>query len=122
MTRFIVSTRLSRKRAAFAEQLPDNIDVLAGALRAGHSLVGALNVMVDGAAEPSKGEFRRVMQDEQLGVPIDEAVMVMAGRRTAAPSVGRRPRSQPSWTAWPVMVWRRFSSAAAAIGRQRTRS
>jgi VWFA-related protein len=78
--RFVVSTRLARKRAAFAEQLPDNIDVLAGALRAGHSLVGALHVMVDGAAEPSKEEFRRVMQDEQLGVPIDEAVMVMATR------------------------------------------
>jgi tight adherence protein B len=80
VTRFIVSIKLARKRAAFAEQLPDNIDVLAGALRAGHSLVGALNVMVDGAAEPSKGEFRRVMQDEQLGVPIDEAVMVMSTR------------------------------------------
>jgi tight adherence protein B len=80
VTRFIVSQRLGRKRAAFAEQLPDNLDVLAGALRAGHSLVGALNVMVDGAAEPSKTEFRRVMQDEQLGIPIDEAVLVMAGR------------------------------------------
>ena len=78
--RFVVSTRLARKRAAYAEQLPDNIDVLAGALRAGHSLVGALNVMVDGAAEPSKTEFRRVMQDEQLGIPIDEAIMVMAAR------------------------------------------
>jgi tight adherence protein B len=80
VTRFVVSTRLARKRAAYAEQLPDNIDVLAGALRAGHSLVGALNVMVDGAAEPSKTEFRRVMQDEQLGIPIDEAIMVMATR------------------------------------------
>jgi tight adherence protein B len=78
--RFVVSTRLARKRAAYAEQLPDNIDVLAGALRAGHSLVGALNVMVDGAAEPSKTEFRRVMQDEQLGIPIDEAIMVMSAR------------------------------------------
>jgi tight adherence protein B len=80
VTRFIVSFRLARKRAEFAEQLPDNIDVLAGALRAGHSLVGALNVMVDGADEPAKSEFRRVMQDEQLGVPIDEAVMLMASR------------------------------------------
>jgi tight adherence protein B len=78
--RFIVARRLASKRAAFAEQLPDNIDVLAGALRAGHSLVGALGVMVEGAAEPSRSEFRRVMQDEQLGVPIDEAVMVMATR------------------------------------------
>jgi tight adherence protein B len=78
--RYVVSNRLSSKRHAFAEQLPDNIDVMAGALRAGHSLVGAMNVMVDGAAEPSQSEFRRVMQDEQLGVPIDEALTVMAER------------------------------------------
>lgn len=80
ITRFVVSNRLSRKRAAFAEQLPDNIDVLAGALRAGHSLVGALGVMVEGAAEPSKKEFTRVMQDEQLGVPVDQALTVMSER------------------------------------------
>src|SRR5439155_649736 len=80
VTRYVVSTRLARLRAAFAEQLPDNLDVLAGALRSGHSLVGAMGVMVDGAAEPSQGEFRRVMQDEQLGIPIDEALMVMSTR------------------------------------------
>ena len=78
--RLFVSLKLARKRAAFGEQLPDNLDVLAGALRAGHSLVGAMNVMVEGAAEPSKTELRRVMQDEQLGVPVDEAIMIMATR------------------------------------------
>ena len=79
-TRTFVKIRVSRKRAAFAEQLPDNVDVLAGSLRAGHSLIGAMAVMMDGAAEPSKTEFRRVLQDEQLGVPIDQALMVMMQR------------------------------------------
>jgi tight adherence protein B len=78
--RFFVSFKLARKRAVFGEQLPDNLEVLAGALRAGHSLIGAMGVMVEGAAEPSKTEFRRVMQDEQLGIPVDEAIMVMAAR------------------------------------------
>jgi tight adherence protein B len=80
VTRTMVSLRVKRKRAAFAEQLPDNLDVLAGALRAGHSLIGAMNVLLEGAAEPSKTEFRRVIQDEQLGVPVDEALQVMATR------------------------------------------
>jgi tight adherence protein B len=80
VARGIVKSRVTRKRAAFGEQLPDNLDVLAGALRSGHSLIGAMNVMVDSADEPSKTEFRRVLQDEQLGVPLDEALMVM-GRR-----------------------------------------
>ena len=67
-------------RRAFEEQLADNLDVLAGAMRTGHSTMGALSVMVDSAIEPSKTEFRRVLQDEQLGVPLDDALMVMARR------------------------------------------
>src|SRR5439155_25603042 len=39
-----------------------------------------MNGMGDDAHEPAKTEFRRVLQDEQLGVPIDEALMVMADR------------------------------------------
>lgn len=80
VTRFIVSRRVRKKREAFAEQLPDNLDVLAGAMRTGHSTMGALSVMVDSADEPSQSEFRRVLQDEQLGVPLDDALMVMARR------------------------------------------
>jgi len=80
VTRMIVKSRVSKKRKAFREQLPDNLDVLAGALRAGHSLVGAMNVMLEGADEPFKSEFRRVLQDEQLGVPLDDALMVMSRR------------------------------------------
>ena len=80
VTKFVVSNRVRLKRNAFAEQLPDNLEVLAGALRAGHSLIGAMGVMVDGADEPSKTEFRRVLQDEQLGVPIDQALTVMSQR------------------------------------------
>jgi tight adherence protein B len=80
VTRAVVRRRISKLRSAFAEELPDNLEVLAGALRAGHSLIGAMGVMVDGATEPSKSEFRRVLQDEQLGVPLDDALMVMARR------------------------------------------
>jgi Flp pilus assembly protein TadB/uncharacterized protein YegL len=80
VARAVVKRRISKIRSAFAEELPDNLEVLAGALRAGHSLIGAMGVMVDGATEPSKSEFRRVLQDEQLGVPLDDALMVMSRR------------------------------------------
>jgi tight adherence protein B len=79
-TRYFVSRRVSKMRRAFEEQLADNLDVLAGAMRTGHSTMGALSVMVDSAIEPSKTEFRRVLQDEQLGVPLDDALAVMARR------------------------------------------
>jgi tight adherence protein B len=80
VTHLVVQQRLKKVRSSFADELPDNLEVLAGALRAGHSLIGAMGVMVDGATEPSKSEFRRVLQDEQLGVPLDDALMVMARR------------------------------------------
>jgi len=80
VTRFVVARRVSKKRKDFSEQLPDNLDVLAGAMRTGHSTMGALSVMVDSADEPSRSEFRRVLQDEQLGVPLDDAIMVTARR------------------------------------------
>ena len=80
VTRFLVTRRVNKKRKDFSEQLPDNLDVLAGAMRTGHSTMGALSVMVDSADEPSKSEFRRVLQDEQLGVPLDDAIMVTARR------------------------------------------
>ena len=75
-----VRRKLERRRRAFAEQLPDNLQVLASALRAGHSFVGALSVVVDDASEPSRSEFKRVVADEQLGVPLDEALKTVVRR------------------------------------------
>ena len=80
VARWFVSRRVRKMRKAFEEQLADNLDVLAGAMRTGHSTMGALSVMADSSIEPSKTEFRRVLQDEQLGVPLDDALMVMARR------------------------------------------
>ena len=71
---------LAKRRLLFAEQLPDNLNVLASALRAGHSFIGALSVVVNDAAEPSKSEFQRVVADEQLGVSIDDALHVVVER------------------------------------------
>ena len=75
-----VKRRVERQRRLFADQLPDNLQVLASALRAGHSLVGALSVVVEDCPEPSRGEFRRVIADEQLGVSLEEAFGVVAER------------------------------------------
>lgn len=80
LTRWLILRKLSRKRRAFAEQLPDNLDVLASALRAGHSLVSALAVVADDAGEPSRGEYKRVLAEEQFGVQLEDALKVTATR------------------------------------------
>jgi tight adherence protein B len=78
--RSVVQRRLAKQRKLFAEQLGDNLQVLASALRAGHSFIGALAVVANDAAEPSRSEFQRVIGDEQLGVPIDQALHVVVER------------------------------------------
>jgi tight adherence protein B len=78
--RSFLKYQLARQRRLFSEQLPDNLQVLASALRAGHSFIGALSVVVNDAPEPARSEFQRVVADEQLGVPIDEALRVVVER------------------------------------------
>lgn len=80
IVRWFIQRKLARRRKLFSEQLPDNLQVLASALRAGHSFVGALSVVVDDSPSPSREEFRRVIADEQLGVPLQDALDEVARR------------------------------------------
>ena len=80
VVRAAIKRKVARERRLFGEQLPDNLQVLASALRAGHSLVGALSVVVDDCPAPSRAEFRRIIADEQLGVPLEEAFGVVVRR------------------------------------------
>jgi tight adherence protein B len=80
VVRGVIRRAVNRQRQLFASQLPDNLQVLASALRAGHSLVGALSVVVEDSPEPSRTEFRHVIADEQLGVPLEDAIESVAER------------------------------------------
>jgi tight adherence protein B len=80
VVRGLIMRRIERKRRAFGDQLPDNLDVVASGLRAGHSLIGGLSLVVNDAAEPSRTEFKRAIADEQLGVPLEDALGTVATR------------------------------------------
>jgi tight adherence protein B len=80
VTRSYVSHRLRKVRDDFADQLAPNLQVLASALRVGHSFSGALAVVVENAHEPSKSELQRVVSDERLGVPLEESTRRVAER------------------------------------------
>jgi tight adherence protein B len=80
MSREWVVRTLARRRYRFAEQLPDALQVVASALRSGHSFAGALAVVVESASEPMKSEMQRVVADEQRGVPIQDSLNVVAER------------------------------------------
>ena len=80
VTRAWVRWRVKKIRDEFADQLPPNLQVLASGLRAGFTLLGAFVAMVENAGEPSRSEFERVVTDEQLGVPLEDAIRRVAVR------------------------------------------
>jgi len=80
IARMIVRRKVNAVRSAFADQFPASLQVLASALRAGHSFNGALGVVVDNAREPARAELARVLQDEQLGVLPEDAIRKLARR------------------------------------------
>jgi tight adherence protein B len=80
VARTVVRRKVKAVRDAFAEQFPGSLQVLASALRAGHSFNGALGVVVDNAAEPARSELARVLQDDRLGVLPEDAIRRLARR------------------------------------------
>lgn len=75
---------LKRKRAtrliAFNSGLPDAIDLMARALRAGHSLSSAIEVLSEQAVEPVAVEFHAVFRQQNFGLPLRDALLQMADR------------------------------------------
>ncbi|TML00786.1 MAG: hypothetical protein E6G41_17415 [Actinobacteria bacterium] len=80
IARAVVRRQLGRQRRLFADQLADSIQAVTSAMRTGNSFVGALSQLVEHAPEPTASEFRRVIADERLGVPLDTALQRMVDR------------------------------------------
>lgn len=64
----------------FAAILPDAIDLMARALRAGHAVTAAIEMVGREVADPVGTEFRRVFEEQNFGLPIREALTNLAGR------------------------------------------
>jgi tight adherence protein B len=78
--RIALTVTVERLRRSFDEQLPDNLQVISAAMRAGHTFVGALALVAEDAPEPSRRELRRVLADEALGVPLSDALDAVTKR------------------------------------------
>jgi tight adherence protein B len=63
-----------RRLAAFAKQLPASLELIARALRAGHSLAAAFHLVGEEVSDPLGSEFARVFEEQNLGVALPEAL------------------------------------------------
>ena len=78
---------LRRKRNkrldAFGKALPDAVDLMARALRAGHSIQQALELISEQSPAPLCEEFAEVHQHQKFGIPFREALLGM-GEKVAS--------------------------------------
>ncbi len=64
----------------FASQLPDALELVARALRAGHSLAAGLHVVAEEMPPPISKEFGRIYEEQNLGIPLEEALRGITNR------------------------------------------
>lgn len=70
-----------RKRLKnFNAELGNAVDMMSNALRAGHSVVGAIGILSEQTLEPARSEFTEVFRQQNFGLPLREALMQMLDR------------------------------------------
>lgn len=93
----ILDSRIRGRRDAFERQLPDVLNLIAGALRAGWGLQQSIDLVVEQMTPPVSTEFARAQTEIRLGRAVEDALETVA----------RRTQSED------------FSWAVTAIGIQR---
>jgi tight adherence protein B len=69
-----------KRMSTFANQLPEAMELVARALRAGHSLAAGLHVVSEEMPTPISKEFGRVYEEQNLGITIDESLKSLCDR------------------------------------------
>ena len=79
----ILRSRAKRMKK-LENQLPDAIDLMARAMRAGHAFPTALNMVGDEMAEPIGAEFRTLFDEINYGVKLEDALLNLLSRVPSA--------------------------------------
>jgi tight adherence protein B len=69
-----------RRLKAFAAQLPEALELIARALRAGHSLAAGFSLVAQEMSQPISGEFSRTFEEQNLGKALDETLTDLTKR------------------------------------------
>jgi tight adherence protein B len=104
--RLYLSLRAGRRCAAFGEQLPEVLQLLASSLRSGFSLAQALEGVAREGTQPAAGEFSRALGEARLGAPLEETLEATATRM--------RSRDL-SWVVLAVRIQRRTGGNLAEV-------
>lgn len=76
----VVRSKKTKRTRLFEEQLPDAMDLMTSALRAGLSLPAALQLVAQEAPSPLAEEFGHTFDEQNLGLDIRDAMINLAQR------------------------------------------
>lgn len=77
---WIIKFIKNKRIALFEKQLPDAIDLMAGSLQAGNSLIGAFSMIAEEFPRPLSEEIGLVVREQKLGVSVDNSLQNLATR------------------------------------------
>ncbi|HQR41251.1 MAG TPA: type II secretion system F family protein, partial [Gemmatales bacterium] len=77
---YVVMQKRKKRLKKFTAQMPDALELLARALRAGQSFIAGLQIIAEEMPPPISTEFGRVYEEQNLGVTVDDALRSLAER------------------------------------------
>ncbi len=78
--RIYLTVLRNQRLKAFNDQLGDTITLMVNGIRAGYSILQAMNAVAEEMSPPISVEFERIVQEVQLGIPMEEALDHMLER------------------------------------------
>lgn len=96
----------NKRLKAFADGLPDVLQLVAGSLRSGFSLPQAVDNAAKDGQEPLAGEFARALAESRLGVPLEDALDRVAERMNS---------TDLTWTVMAIRIAREVGGNLAEV-------
>jgi tight adherence protein B len=76
----LLNFQKKRRMNKFNEALPDAIELMGRALRAGHSMASAIEVVAEQSPDPLASEFAVVFHQQKFGIPFRDALLQLGDR------------------------------------------
>ena len=77
---FLLNSKAKKRLHAFQEQLPDALDMLVSAMKAGYSFQAAMKFIGEEVPEPLGPEFARFYEEQRLGMEVRTALLALQDR------------------------------------------
>jgi tight adherence protein B len=75
-----LTRQANQRRQVFGDKLPEALDYISRALRAGHSLISAIGMVGKEFPDPIGQEFKTVFDEVGFGIPFKDAIGQLADR------------------------------------------